>query len=230
MLRGKQYYVIAEADAIYPGNFRMQIWIEKHIQPAKPPPPAPKVPTISYTITPAYYNPPAASATPADKSEGGADSTSVEQGNSDATKASSTAAKDDEDEAGTPEEGQQDEADGASSSPGENEATASSTSSGTQYSGDDTSGTSAADAIDTYSPHSSGATGTNSSSQSGDDQESTITTYNLNADGSLEAAKPNSAPPDAGSQSLAVTKPMEPASAPPKLYEVLRALSKLIKE
>ena len=48
MLRGKQYYVIAEADAIYPGNFRMQIWIEKHIQPAKPPPAAPKAPIIYY--------------------------------------------------------------------------------------------------------------------------------------------------------------------------------------
>lgn len=54
MLRGKQYYVIAEADAIYPGNFRMRIWIEKHIRPAKPPPAAPKAPSISYTVAPGY--------------------------------------------------------------------------------------------------------------------------------------------------------------------------------
>jgi len=155
----------------------------------------------------------------------------MEQGNSDATKANSTAANDDGDEAGAPGEGQQDEAGGASSPPGENEATASSTSSGTQSSGDGSSGSSAtADAIDAYSPHSSGATDATSSSQSGNDQEPTITTYNLNPDGSLDAAKPNSAPPNAESQSLAVLKPMEPALAPSKLYEVLRALSKLIKE
>ena len=104
MLRGKQYYVIAEADAIYPGNFRMQIWIEKHIQPAKPPPAAPKAPIISYTVVPAYYSPPAAPATLVDKSEGGTNSASVEQGNSDATKANSAAGKDDGDEAGAPGE------------------------------------------------------------------------------------------------------------------------------